>query len=73
MVTNLNTVVIYHGTGVIYRGILTQENGGTAVNYSGIFIALTSVAFQVLHSRVGSWPYPQTLDYAGKACQGQIV
>ncbi len=20
---------------------------------------------------VGSWPYPQTLDYAGKACQGQ--
>ncbi len=22
--------------------------------------------------RVGSWPYPQTLDYAGKACQEQM-
>jgi hypothetical protein len=28
-------------------------------------------AGKVLHSRVGSWPYPQTLDLAGKACQGQ--
>ncbi len=26
--------------------------------------------FQVLHSRVGAWPYPQTLDWTGKACQG---
>jgi hypothetical protein len=25
----------------------------------------------VLHSRVGSWPHPQILDLAGKACQGQ--
>ncbi len=25
-------------------------------------------SFMVLHSRVGSWPHPQTLDYAGKAC-----
>jgi hypothetical protein len=25
----------------------------------------------VLYSRVGSWPHPQTLDEAGKACQGQ--
>jgi hypothetical protein len=25
-------------------------------------------AFQVFHSRVGPWPYPQTLDLAGKAC-----
>jgi hypothetical protein len=24
--------------------------------------------FQVLHSRVGSWPYPQTLHIAGKIC-----
>ncbi len=29
--------------------------------------------FQVLSSNVGYWPYPQTLDYAGKACQGQIL
>ncbi len=27
--------------------------------------------FQVLFSRVGSWPCPQTLDFAGKAFQGQ--
>jgi len=26
---------------------------------------------EVLHSRVGSWPYLQTLDKAGKVCQGQ--
>jgi hypothetical protein len=26
-----------------------------------------------LHSRAGSWPYPQTLDKAGKACQGQTL
>jgi hypothetical protein len=24
----------------------------------------------VIHSRVGPWPYSQTLDLAGKACQG---
>ncbi len=24
------------------------------------------VTSQVRHSRVGSWPHPQTLDYAGK-------
>ncbi len=24
--------------------------------------------FRVLHSRVGPWPHPQTLDLAGKAC-----
>ncbi len=29
--------------------------------------------FQTLHSWVGSWPYPQTLDKAGKACQGQTL
>jgi hypothetical protein len=28
-------------------------------------------AFKVLHSRVGPWPYPQTLGEAGVACQGQ--
>ncbi len=30
-------------------------------------------ASQVLHSRVGSWPYPQTLDLAVKACHGQTL
>ncbi len=29
--------------------------------------------FQVLQSRVFSWPYPQTLDYAGKACCGPTL
>ncbi len=27
--------------------------------------------FQVLHSRVGSWPHPQVLDNVGIVCQGQ--
>jgi hypothetical protein len=27
----------------------------------------------VLHSSIKSWPYPQTLDKAGKACQGQTL
>ncbi len=25
---------------------------------------------QVPHAWVGSWPYPQTLDWGGKACRG---
>ncbi len=29
--------------------------------------------FQVPHSRIGSWPHPQTLDKAGKACQKQTL
>ncbi len=33
--------------------------------------SLTIKHFQVLHSWVGSWPCLQTLDQAGKACQGQ--
>jgi hypothetical protein len=28
---------------------------------------------QVLRSRVGSWPYPQTLDFTGYACKGQTL
>jgi len=28
---------------------------------------------QVLHSRVGSWVHPQTLDLARKFCQGQTL
>jgi hypothetical protein len=27
----------------------------------------------VLPPKVGPWPYPQTLDQAGKACQGQML
>jgi hypothetical protein len=27
----------------------------------------------MLHSRLGSWPFTQTIDKAGKACQGQTV
>ncbi len=26
-----------------------------------------------LHCRIGSWPYLQTLDKAGKVCQGQTL
>ncbi len=29
--------------------------------------------FLVLHSRVSSWPYPQTLDQVGNACQTQTL
>ncbi len=32
-----------------------------------------TLPFQVLHSRVDSWPYPQTLGQGGKACQGQTL
>ncbi len=37
MVVNLNTLAIYHGTAVIYYGILTLENVDIAVNYISIF------------------------------------
>jgi hypothetical protein len=30
-------------------------------------------AYQVLHSRVGSWPHPETLYKAEKVCQGQTL
>ncbi len=29
--------------------------------------------FQELYSRVGSWSHPKILDFAGKACQGQML
>ncbi len=32
---------------------------------------LECLSFQVLHSRVGFWPQPKTLDQAGKTCKGQ--
>ncbi len=41
---NVNTVVIYCDTRVIYHGILTFENIGTAVNYCGIFKTLAPKA-----------------------------
>jgi hypothetical protein len=31
------------------------------------------ITFQVLYYRLGSWPYSQTLDEAGKAFQGQTL
>jgi hypothetical protein len=36
----LKTVVIYCDTIVLYYGMLTLENVGTAVNYQGIFVSL---------------------------------
>ncbi len=45
---------------------------GLVYKYS-IFIPRVSRNFQMLHSRVGSRPYPQTLDQAGKVCQGQTL
>jgi len=35
--------------------------------------ALSGAPLKVLHSTVGRWPYPQTLDLAGKACQGETL
>ncbi len=29
--------------------------------------------FQMFYFMVGSWPYPSTIDYAGKAYQGQTL
>ncbi len=40
MVANLNTTVIYSGTEVIYHGILTLENVGSAIIYQSISITL---------------------------------
>jgi hypothetical protein len=34
---------------------------------------LQCLSLQVLHCMVGRWPYPQTLDRAEKACQGQTL
>jgi hypothetical protein len=35
------------------------------------FKVLTKSGNSFVHSRVGSWPHPQTLDLVEKACQGQ--
>jgi hypothetical protein len=34
-----------------------------------MFVSKAGDYMNVLHSRVGSWPDPQLLDYVGKACQ----
>jgi len=41
-----NTMIIYHGTTVIYCGILTPENVGTVVNYYSIFITFAPDVFK---------------------------
>jgi hypothetical protein len=35
---------------------------------AGAYLSEASI-FQVLNSKISFWPYPQTEDYAGKACQ----
>jgi hypothetical protein len=45
MVVNLNIVVLYHGLLLI----LSAENEGTVVNYSGIFITLTPGVMVHIH------------------------
>jgi hypothetical protein len=48
MVVKLNTVVIYHGAAVIYRGISTIENVSSYLNYSSIFKALAPEVVNVV-------------------------
>ncbi len=43
------------------------------MNYSATQHLAESSTFQVLHFRVGTWPYPQTLGWAGLACQEQTL
>jgi hypothetical protein len=38
-----------------------------------IYSSLAYLAIQVLYLRVGSWPYIQRLEWAGKSCRGQEV
>jgi len=53
---------------------LTLEGISRRVNVFGKAGAHPSEApFKCLHSSVGFWPYSQTLDSPGKACQGQTV
>jgi hypothetical protein len=39
------------------------------VNKAGAYLG----TFQLLQTWVGPLPYPQTLDLAGKSCQGQTL
>ncbi len=48
-------------------------NPGKYFQPSLMFAGKAGSLFQVLDSRVGPWPYPLTLDYAGKACRGQTL
>jgi hypothetical protein len=47
MVANVNTWVIYSGTVVIYHGILTLENVGSAIIYHSISITLAPGAYVI--------------------------
>jgi hypothetical protein len=66
MVLNYNAVVIYCATAVIYCGILTVENEGTAVNYFGIFFIKLPLG--------GNIPPPLRFDpIAGNTKGGSII
>jgi hypothetical protein len=49
---NVNIVVIYCDTRVIYHSILTFENIGAAVNYCGIFKTFLPGYIEIINSRV---------------------
>ncbi len=61
----------YYGT-VLKTTFCTGQAFGWNVTYPSIS-GFQVLAMVVLHSSVGSWPYPQTLEQAGKACQGQTL
>ncbi len=42
-------------------------------NLQAFVISYSFSPFPVLHSKVGSYPCPQTLDLAKRACQGQTL
>jgi hypothetical protein len=61
MLANVNTAEMYHDTAVIYSGILTPENVGTAVNYCSIFITLVpdlNINFTKIF-KISTYPYNQ--------------
>ncbi len=67
---NLITAVIY-GFPQLVRVFIPGKPFQPSLMYVGKARSLPkSSLFQVLHSRVGSWPCPQTFDQARKACQG---
>jgi hypothetical protein len=47
--------------------------GANVIKPSQLSLMFADTAVQVLHSRVGYCPYPQTLDKAGEACQEQTL
>ncbi len=48
-----------------------SHNSKTMAKDKKVNIEVTN--FQMLHSRVGSCPYSQILDYIGKSCQEQTL